>query len=252
MAWRICGVLAIGLIQAAFLISTSDAKAANADVERCIHSKTPNDRLHYCSIALRGRPSGEMTDRLLLRRANALMQLGIFSEAVKDFSRLIVAHPTVAGYVDNRTVALRSLGLFQEALADANRAVHLAPHKAFVYHSRGLVFEDLKQFAAALSDFDQAISLNPNNPGFIVERARIKAEAGRTSEAIEDLSRAIAQDPGNLPALKQRGMTHLALGDPNAAAGDLLAYSRAVPNDPEVATAIATIKPAAGRKPSTP
>ncbi|WP_322414718.1 tetratricopeptide repeat protein [Mesorhizobium huakuii] len=251
VAWRVFGVLAIGLIPVAFLNCTSDAKAASADVERCIHSKTPNDKVYYCSIALRGRPGGETTDRLLLRRGNALMQLGIFSEAVKDFSRLIVANPTAAGYVDNRLAALRSLGLYQEALADANHAVDLAPHKAFVYHSRGLVFEDLKQFAAALNDFDQAISLDPNNARLMVERARIKAEAGRTSEAIEDLSRAIAQDPGNLAALKQRGMTHLALGDLNAAAIDLLAYSRVVPDDPEVATAIATIRPAASRKPST-
>jgi len=252
MAWRLFGILAIGVIPVAFLNSTSDAKASKADIERCIHSKTPNDRVSYCSIALRGRPGGEMTDRLLLRRGNALMQLGIFSEAVKDFSRLIVANPTVAGYVDNRTVALRSLGLYQEALMDANHAVDLAPHKAFVYRSRGLVFEGLKQFTAALNDFDRAISLDPENAGFIVERAKIKVEAGRPSEAIEDLSRAIVQDPGNLAALKQRGMAYLAVGDLNSAASDLLAYSRAVPDDPEVATAIATIKPAASRKPSTP
>ncbi|TPK94319.1 tetratricopeptide repeat protein [Mesorhizobium sp. B2-4-12] len=252
MAWRVFGILAMGLIPVVLLNSISDAKASNADIERCIHSKTPNDKVSYCSIALRGRPGGEMTDRLLLRRGNALMQLGIFSEAVKDFSRLIVANPAVAGYVDNRVAALRSLGLYQEALADADHAIDLAPHKAFVYHSRGLVFEDLKQFASALSDLDRAISLDPNNAGFMVERARIKMEAGRVSEAVEDLSRAIAQDPGNLAALKQRGMAHLALGDLNSAASDLHIYIRAVPDDREVAAAIAGIKPAASRRPSTP
>ncbi len=46
-------------------------------------------------------------------------------------------------------------------------------------------------------------------------------------------------------------MAHLALGDLNSAASDLLAHSRAVPDDPEVATAIAAIKPAAGGKPPT-
>ncbi|MGX5827408.1 tetratricopeptide repeat protein [Mesorhizobium sp. 43Arga] len=250
MVWRVFGILAIGLIPVASL--SSEANAANAEVERCIHSKTPNDTLHYCSIALRGRPGGKMTDRLLLRRGNALMQLGIFSEAVKDFSRLVVAHPTEAGYVDSRLTALRSLGLFQEALVDANHAVDLAPHKAFVYRSRGLVFEDLQQFAAALNDFDQAISLAPDNAGFVVERARIKTEAGHANEAIEDLSRVLARAPGNLAALKQRGMAHLALGDLNAAASDLLAYSRSVPDDPEVATAIAAIRPDANRKPSKP
>ncbi|TPN26584.1 tetratricopeptide repeat protein [Mesorhizobium sp. B2-3-3] len=251
MTWRVFGILAMGLIPVAVLSGT-DAKASNAEIERCIHSKTPNDKVYYCSIALRGRPGGEMTNRLLLRRGNALMQLGIFSEAVKDFSRLIVANPTVAGYVDNRMAALRSLGLYQEALADANHAIDLAPHKAFVYHSRGLVFEDLKQFASALSDFDRAISLDPNNAGFMLERARIKMEAGRASEAVEDLSLAIAQDPGNLAALKQRGMARLALGDLNSAASDLHTYSRAVPDDREVAAAIASIKPAASRRPSTP
>lgn len=247
MAWasRIGGIVAAGVILNACLVGTSYGKNSSSPVERCIRAKTPNDKVYYCSIALKGSPDRRTTERLLLRRGNALAQLGIFSEAVKDFSRLIQADPTVAGYVDNRTTALRSLGLYQEALADANHAVELAPHEAFVYHSRGLVFEGLKQFSAALSDFDQAVSLEPSNTGFIIERARIKVEAGRTGEAIEDLSRVISQEPNNLTALRQRGFARLAMGDLTSAASDLITYSRAVPNDPEVAAAIATISASA-------
>lgn len=202
-------------------------KNSSSPVESCIRAKTPNDKVYYCSIALKGSSDRRTTERLLLRRGNALAQLGIFSEAVKDFSRLIQADPTVAGYVDNSTTALRSLGLYQEALSDANHAVELelAPHEAFVYHSRGLVFEGLKPFSAALSDFDQAVSLEPSNTGFIVERARIKVEAGRTGEAIEDLSRVISQEPNNLTALRQRGFARLAMGDLTSAASDLITYS---------------------------
>ncbi|WP_224569641.1 trypsin-like peptidase domain-containing protein [Mesorhizobium sp. ES1-4] len=233
------------MILSASLVGTSYAKKSDSTVERCIRAKTPNDKVYSCSIALKGSFDRRTTERLLLRRGNALAQLGIFSEAVKDFSRLIQADPTVAGYVDNRTTALRSLGLYQEALSDANHAVELAPREAFVYHSRGLVFDGLKQFSAALSDFDQAISLDPSNTGFIIERARIKVEAGRTSEAIEDLSRVISQEPNNLTALRQRGFAHLAMGGLTSAAGDLIMYSRTVPNDPEVAAAMATINSSA-------
>lgn len=247
MRWtcRFCGIVAIGVILSACLVGTSFAKKSVSAVERCIRAKTPTDKVSFCSIALKGSSERRTTERLLLRRGNALVQLGIFSEAVKDFSRLIQANPTVAGYVDNRTNALRSLGLYQEALSDANHALELAPHEAFVYHSRGLVFDGLKQFSAALSDFDHAISLDPSNTGFIIERARIKVEAGRTREAIEDLSRVISQEPSNLSALRQRGFAHLAMGDLTSAASDLNTYRRAVPNDPEVAAAIETINASA-------
>jgi tetratricopeptide (TPR) repeat protein len=125
------------------------AATANA-VNDCKHTRRADEKLRACSQAIARTNDRDQLERFYLRRGNAYMELKLYADAKRDFSRLIEINPRVAGYFDNRMMASRELGQMQEALDDANREVALASNLAFTHRNRGLLFEKMMDYDRAL------------------------------------------------------------------------------------------------------
>lgn len=229
---------ALSVLSGALLTGPAVAQSGMEAFRLCKTSQDPEDKIRFCSIAIRQNSDRRVLERSYLRRGNSFMELKRYQDAVGDYTKLIDFNSTIAGYFDDRLAALSALGLKEQALADADKEISLAPDKAFVYRSRGFVLEDLQRYDAALHDFDRAVDIDPKNNGLIVDRARIKAKAGHPLEAISDLSRVISVEPSNLAAYKERGMIYAAMGNFGAAESDLQFYAKAVPSDQEVLRAL--------------
>jgi tetratricopeptide (TPR) repeat protein len=123
----------------------------------------------------------------LYRRAQRLVALGDYSEALPLLSRAIELHPRLHLAYVLRSRVLRQLGFIDHALADAEEAARRAPGDR---HSH-------------------------------VARARLLDEFGQRREAMEALQRALQYDPAWLPGYLDLAMHHMALGDAERSLGVL-------------------------------
>jgi Flp pilus assembly protein TadD len=71
-----------------------------------------------------------------------------------------------------------------------------------------------------VKDLDQVIQRKPDHLWAYTCRSASRSKLGRHQEAIADLDRALELDPRNEEALNNRGWSHKALGDMDAACRD--------------------------------
>lgn len=184
------------------------------ELHECRNSKDAADRIAHCSNVIAVSRSVPAFETAHNTRGLAYSEIGRFTEAIDDFSFVIMHEPNVAGFYDNRQNAYRQSKMFSQALADANRAIQLAPTYSFVFRSRANIYNDMGKYDLAVEDYNQAIQIAPNDGGLFIDRGKILRTQSRFDDAISDFSHALDLDRKWTAAYRERGLTYKQLGGP--------------------------------------
>ncbi len=154
---------------------------------------------------------GDLTGRVLMRRASALRELGRFHEALQDLNRALPyfrrTGDTVweARSLTHRAEVFLGLGLPGRAAADYIRAEELFATSGQEYeyakarNNSGCVAFIRGDLPEALACFDEAANrydaLGETNPDFFVDRCLALLAAGLASEAADETSSALSRLP---------------------------------------------------------
>jgi tetratricopeptide (TPR) repeat protein len=95
------------------------------------------------------------------------------------------------------------------------------PQLAATYSNRGIILANHGELDKAIEDQNAAIALDPDSARAHVNRGNVYYRYNRHNEAVADYNQAITLSHGALaPAYFNRGKSHLALGETDAAAQD--------------------------------
>ena len=155
------------------------------------------------------------------------------TQAVADFTRVILLKPDFADAYWLRAVSYENLNDYSSALADYDRLAELRPDDwtgwsqicwGHAYLNSGL--ED------GLRACDTALRLNPGDANTLDGRGFVNVRLGRFADAIADYSEALRRQPRLPGSLYLRGIAKLRLGSAASAKGDIAA---AEAMEPEIA-----------------
>ena len=126
------------------------------------------------------------------KRGQAKLELGLFDEAQKDFSR-VTSILEEKGKECTATVKKDRQVCFKKAIKDFSTAIEMGINNPEVYFNRGMSYLYLGEFEKAVADFNKAIELGHQIVWLVyTRRAEAKIKLGRSDEAIEDLDKALA------------------------------------------------------------
>ncbi|MBB5269748.1 tetratricopeptide repeat protein [Algibacter amylolyticus] len=127
-------------------------------------------------------------------RATAKNDLGDYSGAIVDYSKIIIVEPDADTYY-NRGNSKYSLKDFTGAKVDYAKAYMLDENFIDALYSLACVKLDLGEFDRAIDDFTTIIKQVPDNPNIYALRAIAYKAVEKNTAAVEDYSMAIALDP---------------------------------------------------------
>jgi tetratricopeptide (TPR) repeat protein len=76
-----------------------------------------------------------------------------------------------------RGLARYQVGLYEEAIADYSRAISIQPVFPEAFLNRGLARHRLGDYQAAIEDMEQAIQLNPRDGNAYLSRDKVEADS---------------------------------------------------------------------------
>ena len=143
-------------------------------------------------------------------------------KAIEDYDKAIQLQPDYSDAYGNRGIAKQNLERYEEAIEDYDEAIKRNSNFVEFYHGRGVAKCGLDRYEDALTDFDKFIQLKPNyayEPYFY--RGFVKNKLDKHKEAIEDYNEAIILNPNFAEAYLNRGLSYLAVNQPEEARRDL-------------------------------
>ncbi|MHC4478755.1 MAG: tetratricopeptide repeat protein [Planctomycetota bacterium] len=167
----------------------------------------------------------------LNRRAEAYAESGQWDKAIADYSKVIELKPHQWGRWQQRFEAYLQLGQQDKALADYSKAIELDPDNPGRWYARGNAYAHLKQWDKAASDYSKAIELDPDNPGRWQVRGSAYANAGQWDKAIADFSKAIELAPSDSDHWHRRVETYLRMKQGDEAIADSSKAIELAPGD---------------------
>jgi len=129
-------------------------------------------------------------------RAVVLNELGLYDDALYDYTTAIDMFPGEPVFYAERGLVLQTIGNFQASIADLDSAILLRTvANADDYYNRGVSYAQLMQYEEAVLDFTESIRLQPGEVDALNNRAWSYIQLDRFSEAVEDCTAAIELDP---------------------------------------------------------
>ena len=158
-----------------------------------------------------GKSAKEEKISLYFNRGNLNQALELYSDADKDFSRVIGLDPKNAVAHYNRGNALRGLGCHKDAVASYDKAIELDSGYAAAHNNRGNALSDLGRHTDAVASCDKAIELDPGNAAAHNNRGNALYRLKWTEEACVAWKEAkrLAELSGDMGAL-EAASDHLA------------------------------------------
>jgi len=168
------------------------------------------------------------------------------NEAIAHFNKAIRLYPQYEqGYL-SRANALMSLGRFRQALRDYDSVLRRNPQHAEAYYRRAFCYLKLKQYDLAIKDINHTIEMEPENADAYDLRGSVYSHLLKYKEAIRDYSLSIEkfpkmkhepcsqwQDRFEAAYLSRAGLYAQLKDYPNALAGLSKVISMAPPKDDE-------------------
>ncbi len=143
---------------------------------------------------------------------NAKSDLGDYTGAIADYTKVIQLEPNDVVAYYNRGVVKDKLGQHFAAIADYDTAIRLKPDYAGAYNNRGIVKDILGQYTAAIADYDTAIRLKPDYVDAYNNWGVTKYKLGQYTAAIADYDTVIRLKPDYIKAYYNRGLARARLG----------------------------------------
>ena len=135
-----------------------------------------------------------------------------FSEAAKDFGRVIALNPQNYDGHFNLGHALNGIGRYKDAIDAFDRALTITPDHTAAYVLRGKAKLSLGCYREANDDFTRALDVFPNNAWLLQQRAHALSYFYQYQEASSDLNRALILDPDSSNAYLLLSQINLCLG----------------------------------------
>jgi tetratricopeptide (TPR) repeat protein len=137
---------------------------------------------------------------VLQNRAIAEMRANRFSEAARDFERLMTVKPDATWALSLHAACCMETSEFAKAYDDYTTLIAKDPKNAMNYAKRGQVSSREKHYDLASSDFEKAIALDSKKPEIYMDRGMSSAAQGLYDQALIDLKHALTLQPDNTAA----------------------------------------------------
>ena len=137
-------------------------------------------------------PTPTTAPRSYLTEGIRLYKLGLYDQAINQFTSAILSDPKFEVAYSWRGSAYGQLGQNQRAITDYTQAIELNP-TAVVYNNRGVAYYKLGRYGQAIPDFSQAIILGPKAIHF-QNRGNANSQIGLYGQARSDWDRACQLD----------------------------------------------------------
>lgn len=131
------------------------------------------------------------------------LSIGRFSEAIKDFSRLVEIDAVQYNSLYSRGWAYLKSGDFQNSILDFSELIKLNHKEYEPYSSRGYAYEKAGHYEESIADYTTAINLG--DAYSFLSRAAVYAKVGNQSKAITDYKEflKLSQDTEMVDKVKQ-------------------------------------------------
>jgi protein O-mannosyl-transferase len=150
----------------------------------------------------------------------AKSDLGLYSEAISSFDRLIILKPDFPDAYVNRGLARERLSDSTGALQDYSRAIELDPNSILAYSNRAMLWSDLKDSVSAFKDITYALKLRSNEAMLLRNLGLIYVKFNNLTEGLKQLNAAIELNKNYSLAYENRGYIKHLSGKYNAAIED--------------------------------
>lgn len=203
------GILAVGAIDQVQYLQTQ--RSARPDTLELAARLNPSDT------------------RVPFRRAQLAMQAGDTAAARAELDRILAINPRNAPAQHMLGELLFRSGDASAALAHYERMAQLFRPDVSVAVNRGLLAGETGQRSAAVERFTEALRLAPQRKELHLLLAQALAAAGDTAQAIrhyELFCTRFEEDPGDLELMPRYLGAGLALGELQAAAGDVISAEK--------------------------
>lgn len=115
-----------------------------------------------------------------------------FSQARKEYERVIQMWPLYAEAHNNLGVVYKELGMYDEAIGELKKALALDPSYAKAYHNLGVIYQMKGDWKQAVKNYETALSLNRNHLGAYNNLGLIYRSQNQPHRAREILEKALA------------------------------------------------------------
>jgi tetratricopeptide (TPR) repeat protein len=173
--------------------------------------------LYISPICGASSPSGALSGmdlaRILVKKAVAYEQSGLYEEAEAACRAAIIAFPL---YADSYTVlglVLSRSGQYRESLLAFDRAIILDSRDSRAWYYRGVAFQRLHRYDEAKRDFDYALMLNPTDTRALVSLGEVLLVLRDYSGAIKSFETAATYDPSDGSAFAGWGESLFRISD---------------------------------------
>ena len=140
-------------------------------------------------------------------------ELGLFREAISDYSKAIEISPDDSELLFKRGYANLKEGFFPTAVSDFTKVLELNPNHTLAYEQRAFLKYKQGDLKGALTDYTKIIQLDPNIKNLYYRSGVIKHKLKDLNGAFHDYSRAIQINPKHANSYYKRGFVNLRLGE---------------------------------------
>lgn len=146
-------------------------------------------------------------------KANLLIEMKRYGEAVDSFDELILIDPGNAqAYNDRALILSGGLNQYEEALASLEAAIEIDPNNANYHFNKGMILEAKESYDEALRYYGQATTLNPSLEVAWYRQGLVLKDQGRYNDSLSSLSRALDLNSNNAAAWNEKGLVLIELG----------------------------------------
>ncbi len=141
---------------------------------------------------------GRTQEQLKYNKANALLDLKDYANAIIYYRQAIEANPSSADSYVNMGLAYKALGNYDSAIACINKALIIKPNSHDALLNLGSCYSDINDFTNAILNFKKAIALNPSSGGAYINLGNIYNRTNQLDEAEKAFKKGYELDP-NIP-----------------------------------------------------
>lgn len=169
----------------------------------------------------------------LFHRANALLKLKCYEEALETFERAREINPNNAALWTNIGSTLLKLERFKKAYSAFEKSIALNPVQKNAWEGKEAVFACISRCEEKLKEAEKALTEAPENPEILFEKGKLHLKLNEPEQAREAFEKALKTKPENASAWQLRGKILLEAGAEKEALYSLERAIRLKPDFPE-------------------